>query len=135
VKNRLTNVLLIILILLVAFLTVLRIIDRAELDRNLQEAVRLIKSEVPSDGYTPVKGVDYFDGKDGYTPVKYVDYFDGKDGTNGADGKDGANGEDGKDAYFDIRCNTNKNRWEIKYMIEESWQVLNGEAVSCTTGV
>lgn len=32
-------------------------------------------------GYTPVKGVDYFDGKDGYTPQKNVDYFDGKDGT------------------------------------------------------
>lgn len=42
-----------------------------------------------SDGYTPVKGKDYFDGaagKDGYTPVKGKDYFDG---TNGKDGKDG----------------------------------------------
>lgn len=29
-------------------------------------------------GYTPVKGVDYFDG---YTPVKGVDYFDGENGT------------------------------------------------------
>lgn len=34
-------------------------------------------------GYTPIKGVDYFDGingidgQDGYTPVKGVDYFDG----------------------------------------------------------
>jgi hypothetical protein len=43
------------------------------------------------DGYTPVKGKDYFDGKngqdgqDGYTPVKGKDYFDG---TNGKDGKD-----------------------------------------------
>lgn len=38
-----------------------------------------------SDGYTPVKGVDYFDGidgkdgKDGHTPIKGVDYFDGSD--------------------------------------------------------
>ena len=44
-----------------------------------------------NDGYTPVKGVDYFDGapgaagKDGYTPVKGVDYFDGKDGVDGKD--------------------------------------------------
>ena len=38
------------------------------------------------DGYTPVKGVDYFDGLSGYTPVKGVDYFDG---INGVDGKDG----------------------------------------------
>lgn len=35
------------------------------------------------DGYTPVKGKDYFDGKDGYTPQKNVDYFDGKDGDDG----------------------------------------------------
>ena len=43
-------------------------------------------------GYTPIKGVDYFDGtpgapgKDGYTPIKGVDYFDGKDGKDGKDG-------------------------------------------------
>ena len=40
------------------------------------------------DGYTPIKGKDYFDGedgKDGYTPIKGVDYFDGKDGENGKD--------------------------------------------------
>lgn len=30
-----------------------------------------------------------FDGKDGYTPVKSVDYFDGKDGLDGRDGVDG----------------------------------------------
>lgn len=32
------------------------------------------------DGYTPQKGIDYFDG---YTPIKGVDYFDGKDGKDG----------------------------------------------------
>src|SRR3990167_7294068 len=56
------------------------------------------------DGYTPVKGKDYFDGenggdgtngKDGYTPKKGVDYFDGKDGESisgppGVPGKDGS---------------------------------------------
>ena len=30
-----------------------------------------------SDGYTPIKGKDYFDGKNGYTPIKGKDYFDG----------------------------------------------------------
>lgn len=64
------------------------------------------------DGYTPIKGVDYFDGqdgadgqngKDGYTPIKGVDYFDGKDGKDGADGYtpqkgiDYFDGKDGKD--------------------------------------
>ena len=56
------------------------------------------------DGYTPVKGVDYFDGKDGldglpgkdgvdgrdgYIPVKGLDYFDGEAGPSGPAGKDG----------------------------------------------
>ena len=68
------------------------------------------------DGYTPVKGVDYFDGApgqpgkdgvDGYTPVKGVDYFDGKDG---APGKDGV---DGKDYVL-----TDADKQEIAGMVE-----------------
>lgn len=35
------------------------------------------------DGYTPIKGVDYFDGEDGYTPQKGIDYFDGEKGEDG----------------------------------------------------
>lgn len=46
------------------------------------------KGDKGDPGYTPVKGVDYFDGKDGYTPIKGVDYFDGAPGANGQDGKD-----------------------------------------------
>lgn len=38
-----------------------------------------IKGKHYFDGYTPVKGVDYNDGKDGYTPIKGIDYYDGKD--------------------------------------------------------
>ena len=64
------------------------------------------------DGYTPVKGKDYFDGndgkdgkdgtngKDGYTPQKGIDYFDGKDGI---DGKDGVS------RYFYVRYSKNSN--------------------------
>lgn len=43
------------------------------------------------DGYTPVKGKDYFDG---YTPIKGVDYFDGDNGTS---------------AYFYVRYSANSN--------------------------
>jgi hypothetical protein len=72
-----------------------------------KEFIKGEKGEPGKDGYTPIKGVDYFDGepgkdgnpgpqgepgKDGYTPVKGVDYFDGE---NGADGKDGAPGKSG----------------------------------------
>lgn len=78
------------------------------------------------DGYTPRKGIDYFDGqpgkdgkdgangkdgvngkdgidgKDGYTPVKGKDYVDGKDGKDGytpVKGKDYFDGANGKDGY------------------------------------
>lgn len=51
-------------------------------------------------GYTPIKGVDYFDGKDGYTPIKGVDYFDGYTPVKGIDYFDGYTPVKGKD-YFD----------------------------------
>ena len=62
------------------------------------------KGDKGDSGYTPQKGIDYFDGVDGYTPKKGIDYFDGKDGADGYtpqknidyfDGKDGADGKDG----------------------------------------
>jgi len=40
-------------------------------------------------GYTPIFGVDYFNGSDGYTPVFGVDYFNGSAGTNGTNGTNG----------------------------------------------
>lgn len=41
-----------------------------------------------SDGYSPIKGLDYRDGYDGYTPRKGVDYWDGINGIDGTDGTD-----------------------------------------------
>lgn len=56
------------------------------------------KGDKGDDGKTPEKGKDYFtdedklaliDGlKEQVTPIKGIDYFDGKDGEDGADGKD-----------------------------------------------
>ena len=59
-----------------------------------------------ADGYTPIKGIDYFDGKDGapgqdgYTPIKGVDYNDGKTPVKGVDYFDGYTPVKGVD-YFD----------------------------------
>lgn len=50
---------------------------------DVDKRVVKIETHKPKDGYTPVKGKDYFDGKDGYTPIKGKDYFDGKDGEDG----------------------------------------------------
>jgi hypothetical protein len=54
-----------------------------------------------ADGYTPIKGVDYFDGENGaigspgYSPIKGIDYFDGVQGLPGNDGADGPAGPKG----------------------------------------
>ena len=67
-------------------------------------------------GYSPIKGIDYVDGKDGvngYSPVKGVDYFDGNDGANGSDGR-----------KIIQRCNSENNRVEWQYENDESWQPL-----------
>ena len=75
------------------------------------------KGDNGGDGYTPIKGKDYYtpeeikEIKKEVTPIKGKDYFDGKDGKSiagpvgprgfrglsGRDGKDGRNGKDGKD--------------------------------------
>lgn len=50
-----------------------------------------IKGEKGNDGYTPIKGKDYFTGeeiksfKEEIRPIKGQDYFDGKDGEDGKD--------------------------------------------------
>lgn len=75
-------------------------ITPAEYSVELETKETFIKGDKGDDGYTPIKGIDYFDGKDGYTPVKGVDYFDGVDGQNGRDGQDGYTPRKGID-YFD----------------------------------
>ena len=83
-----------------------------------------------ADGYTPVKNIDYFDGKDGkdgkdgYTPQKNVDYFDGKDGKDGytpqknVDYFDGAKGDTGEsgvvtpvDGFYTLSVDADGNLW------------------------
>lgn len=90
------------------------------------------------DGYTPVKGIDYFDGQSvpgntgasGYTPVLGKDYFNGKTPEKGVDYNDGVDG-----MTPIIRCNTTKNRWETSYNNGVSYQVSLDEfkkPVKCT---
>lgn len=76
------------------------------------------------DGYTPIKGKDYFDGedgKDGYTPIKGVDYFDGKDGKNGKDGYTPIKGTD----YF-----TTSDKAEIVSDVLSALPIYKGEVVT-----
>ncbi len=60
-----------------------------------------------------------FNGKDGYTPVKGVDYFDGAKGDTGEKGADGYTPVRGKDYW------TEEDKAEIKAYVEEA--ILGGE--------
>lgn len=62
------------------FANAIRLINLALEKINAKVDARLAKIK---DGYTPKKGVDYFDGNPGYTPVKGKDYFDGQPGKAG----------------------------------------------------
>lgn len=45
-------------------------------------------------------------------------------------GHDGTIGLDGKTPQ--IRCNTVRNRWEVRYSDTDNWQSLNGQDIKCT---
>lgn len=59
-------------------------LSATELSTAIEEALRQAKESGEFDGK---------DGVDGYTPQKGIDYFDGQDGKNGEDGKDGLDGK------------------------------------------
>ena len=105
---------------------------KEEVDEALT-SIELTPGPQGEPGYTPVKGVDYFDGKDGqdgaqgpagYTPVKGVDYFDGVDGKDGKDGADGRTPEKGID-YF-----TEQDKAELVSSVVAALPVYNGEVVN-----
>lgn len=147
-----TKILLFILIVLILANMYLLIKEREIFElrfndslKSMHEKIESMSEEdkIPQDGNTPVKGVDYFDGK---TPACY--YEDSQ--CRGADGKDsvsthtettviqevpinGKNGNDGVDGKTPIlRCNVQKNRWEVSYIGDNVWQILNGTPVPCT---
>ena len=63
----------------------------------------LLNGPKGDDGYTPVKGIDYFDGQAGYTPVKGIDYFDGKNGYTPVKGIDYWTQQDQLDVISEVK--------------------------------
>lgn len=41
----------------------------------------------------------------------------------------GAVGSDGKTPF--LRCNIDKNQWEVRYNMDDNWELLNNEVVAC----
>lgn len=131
-QDKITNILVSILIVLALVIIFIQLQQSGAIDIKVNNAIS---------GVSMKNGVD---GKDGYTPVKGVDYFDGKNSIstyttetvvkevaiNGKDGVDGKNGNDGLTP--ELRCNIEKNRWEVRYSQESIYEVLNGEPVRCT---
>jgi len=85
------------------------------------------------DGYTPVKGLDYFDGTAGINAVSYSITNNtvkevplvgtaGKDGADGLPGKDGINGEDAP--VQQIRVNPDNGDMESKMSNQKFWETL-----------
>lgn len=136
--DKITNILITILIILVSISIFMQFKQMDIIDIKIKSAINEVSKniKVPDDGYTPVKGIDY---------------VDGKDGVNGRNGKDSlsthileketvikevpVNGKDGIDGKTPIlRCNDKKNRWEVSYNLDTMWTILrdtNNNPVKC----
>lgn len=91
---------------------------------EIQNAERL--AQPPKDGKDGEKGEkgDKGDSVTGATGSK------GDKGDKGDVGDTGATGSNGLTP--EIRCNTTKNRWEVRYSPELGWEVVNGTPTKCT---
>ena len=121
------------------------------IDSKVKKQIESLNIPAGKDGYTPIKNVDYVDGKDGVT--KTIHDFTS---TTIEIPNSGPKGDKGDSAYQtwvnlgnvgteqdfieslkpqvilpDLKCNIDKNRWETKLPSDPSWQALNGEVVPC----
>lgn len=80
------------------------------------------------DGYTPIKGIDYFDGVDGYTPVKGKDYFDGEDGYTPIKGVDYYTDEDKTEMLNSVKSAFEPDVQAINQTAERAMSIAKGRA-------
>lgn len=75
-------------------------LDAEQLPEAIDTALAQAKESGEFDGVPGADGIPGKDGADGYTPQKGIDYFDGQDGQ---PGKDGSPGKDGVDGYTPVK--------------------------------
>lgn len=138
--NRFKNVMMWAVIILIVLMSILNILltfylnseHSKKIEKRFEEAINIIN--IP-------KQINGIDGHDGITPVKGIDYFDGKNGKDSISTHTKetlikevpVNGKDGINAPIPIiQCNVEKNRWEFKYIGDSHWRILNGTATKCT---
>jgi hypothetical protein len=153
-KDRITNILLLIIVILLGLYIYIALSERGLVEVKINAAVekavaaQMSTIPVPKDGYTPIKGKDYFDGlsaTDKQVAEAVDSYFSNNPVRHGEDGKNVSQEQVDATvrAYLDtkppqsgltpiIQCNVEKNRWEIRYSLEDNWQLLNGKKVACT---
>jgi len=141
------TLILILNVLSLVILTALLIEDSQQKNIIVRETIVGTQGPIGPSAYTPVKGVDYFDGRDGkpgpigptglpgYTPIKGIDYVDGKDGEPGSKGEPGEQGKAGKEVEF--RCRdfpVKPSRVEWRYVGDDSWTILHELKDKCKVG-
>lgn len=137
-RERITNILLFVIALLLVANIFIALEQSGVVDVKIQTALKQHADSIkipepikPKDGYTPRKGVDYFDGQPGHNAssaqveVAVEEYFKKNPVKNGKSGTNGKTPE--------VACNEEKNRWEVRYGLEEAWQLMGGKSVKCTT--
>lgn len=160
--NRTAWALLVVLILMSLVTIYLILSREHRVDEQIRQSVKeeIRKLDLPAQtkpisGYTPLKDVDYFDGENGKdatdeqvekavdkwfaeNPPKVIHGTNGENATNDQVGaavssyllKNPVEAVHGLTPL--IQCNVEKNRWEIRYKPEDSWQLLNNQKVKCT---
>lgn len=147
-SNRVTNILLTIIVILLSVYIYLRIKNDSLIEVRLKSAVskEVSNIRIPQ----PKDGKDATQEQIQSAVNKYVSNHPIRDGLNGQNASDEQvkqavntymknqpkprNGSDGKNGLTpEIRCSTANNRWEVRYGQERNWQLLNGENVACTS--
>lgn len=87
-------------------------------------------SIIDKNGTTTATIANGKDGQDGYTPQKGIDYFDGQPGKDGKDGKDGSPGADGYTPVKGKDYYTEADKTEMVSAVIASLPVYQGEVVA-----
>lgn len=127
-------------IILLACIQVLSLIYTTQTVNNTNGITKKLNDNPPKivyvqakDGYTPVKGLDYFDGAKGINAVSFsvtnntikevpLAGIAGKDGINGNDGLPGKNGADAPTQ--ELRVNPSNGDLESKLTSDSFWTTL-----------
>lgn len=138
-------ILLIALLLITGYMLYYLVTDKEAIESRLQNQLNAqVASIKPEDGQpgTPgppgpkgdtglsMKGPAGAQGIQGIQGIQGEPGPQGIAGPIGATGLQGPAGTDGKTPQ--LRCNTVKNRWEVRYSDDELWGLLNSKVVACT---